>query len=161
MQQQNSPLRPTVSAGAVITDEFGGVLLVKPTYKAGWNLPGGHVDEGESPREACAREIREETGLKLEAGTLLAHAFVSGPGGKGGHVFYVFAAGEVTPAQQRSIRLQESELSAHRFTAPEDITDDDFPPLVRPLWRAAAATLAGAPPAYLELRSDEPGRPRP
>nr|WP_078882818.1 NUDIX hydrolase [Streptomyces sp. NRRL F-5917] len=52
-----APARIGVSAGAVLTNRRGEVLLVKPTYKAGWNLPGGRWDEGESPREACVRDF--------------------------------------------------------------------------------------------------------
>jgi 8-oxo-dGTP diphosphatase len=41
-------------------DAAGRVLLVKPTYKNGWEIPGGYVDAGESPRAAAAREVKEE-----------------------------------------------------------------------------------------------------
>ncbi|WP_405143405.1 NUDIX hydrolase [Sphaerisporangium sp. NBC_01403] len=58
-------------AGALITDPSGRVLLVKPNYRAHWLWPGGHVDEDETPDEACAREITEELGLTLPVGRLL------------------------------------------------------------------------------------------
>ncbi|WP_433308324.1 NUDIX domain-containing protein [Micromonospora sp. CA-269861] len=59
------------AAAALITDPAGNVLLVKPTYRDHWAFPGGYVDEGEYPHDACAREIREELGISLAVGDLL------------------------------------------------------------------------------------------
>ncbi|WP_234583681.1 NUDIX hydrolase [Micromonospora sp. MH99] len=59
------------AAAAFITDPTGNVLLVKPTYRDHWAFPGGYVDEGEYPHDACAREIREELGVALTVGALL------------------------------------------------------------------------------------------
>ena len=55
-----------LSAGALIRNTDGDVLLGKPTYKPGWELPGGFVDHGEELGHACRREAREETGLEVE-----------------------------------------------------------------------------------------------
>jgi 8-oxo-dGTP diphosphatase len=59
------------AAAAFITDPAGNVLLVKPTYRDHWAFPGGYVDDGEYPHDACAREIREELGVALGVGDLL------------------------------------------------------------------------------------------
>ncbi|MFY1615062.1 NUDIX domain-containing protein [Micromonospora sp. WMMD736] len=59
------------AAAAFITDPAENVLLVKPTYRDHWAFPGGYVDEGEYPHDACAREIREELGVALMVGALL------------------------------------------------------------------------------------------
>ncbi|MGC5320992.1 NUDIX domain-containing protein [Micromonospora arida] len=59
------------AAAAFITDPAGNVLLVKPTYRDHWAFPGGYVDEGEYPHDACAREIREELGISVAVGDLL------------------------------------------------------------------------------------------
>ncbi len=55
---------PVTSASAVVRDSGGAVLL---TYVPGrgYDLPGGHVDAGETPLAACVREVAEETGLVL------------------------------------------------------------------------------------------------
>jgi 8-oxo-dGTP diphosphatase len=60
--------------GAVIKDEKGRLLLIKRGHEpsAGlWSLPGGRVEPGETDAEALVREMREETGLLVEAGQLL------------------------------------------------------------------------------------------
>ncbi|MDG4758254.1 NUDIX hydrolase [Micromonospora sp. WMMD710] len=59
------------AAAAFITDPDGNVLLVKPTYRDHWAFPGGYVDDGEYPHEACAREVREELGVVVPVGDLL------------------------------------------------------------------------------------------
>ncbi|MGH3504259.1 MAG: NUDIX domain-containing protein [Nocardioidaceae bacterium] len=61
-----------VAAGVIIHDAHGRVLLVKPTYKAGWEVPGSYVKPDESPRTAAAREVHEELGASIEPGRLLA-----------------------------------------------------------------------------------------
>jgi mutator protein MutT len=67
------PDRPFVGVGAVIA-EGGRVLLVKRGHapaKGEWSIPGGTMEIGETVREAVVREVREETGLIVEAGELL------------------------------------------------------------------------------------------
>jgi diadenosine hexaphosphate hydrolase (ATP-forming) len=39
-------------------------ILLLQDSKSRWTIPKGHIEEGESPRQAAEREIREETGLK-------------------------------------------------------------------------------------------------
>ena len=52
-----------VASGCLLTDSAGNVLLVKPTYKPPWEVPGGAVERAESPLSACRREVREEPGV--------------------------------------------------------------------------------------------------
>ena len=63
--------RPTVAAGVLFFDEEDRVLLVQPTYKDHWDLPGGYVETGETPAQAAAREVREELDLDVSVGSLL------------------------------------------------------------------------------------------
>lgn len=64
--------RFAVTAGAVITDNRGRVLLLKHRFRpgTGWGMPGGFIEEGEQPEEALRRELREEVGLEVETLTL-------------------------------------------------------------------------------------------
>jgi ADP-ribose pyrophosphatase YjhB (NUDIX family) len=64
---------PTVAVGAFVFDPEGRVLLVErgsPPGEGLWSVPGGKLEEGETLAQAVAREVREETGLVVEVGTL-------------------------------------------------------------------------------------------
>jgi 8-oxo-dGTP pyrophosphatase MutT (NUDIX family) len=65
---------------------------VKPVYKDGWDLPGGYVMPGESPRAACAREVREELGIEPPIGDALVVDWAPLEGG-GDKILFVFDAG--------------------------------------------------------------------
>jgi 8-oxo-dGTP diphosphatase len=57
---------PIPAATALVTNSEDQILLVLRNRQPGihkWGLPGGFVENGESPSEAAARELREETGL--------------------------------------------------------------------------------------------------
>jgi 8-oxo-dGTP diphosphatase len=60
--------------GAVVKDDRGRLLLIKRGHAPGaglWSLPGGRIEPGETDNEALVREMREETGLVIEAGQLI------------------------------------------------------------------------------------------
>jgi len=66
--------RFTVTAGAVIFNDKGEVLLLKHRFRAGtgWGLPGGFMETGEQPIDALRRELREEIGLEVDDVKVLA-----------------------------------------------------------------------------------------
>ncbi|MBE1489373.1 NUDIX hydrolase [Plantactinospora soyae] len=112
-----APARPQVSAGAVFFDDDDRVLLVDPTYKKFWNLPGGAVDVGETPRAACVREVREELGLDPSIGPLLVVAWTAnGPDGK---LFFVFDGGVLPPDRRAAIVPAPGELAEYAFVPVE------------------------------------------
>ncbi|MFJ4923227.1 NUDIX domain-containing protein [Streptomyces sp. NPDC088725] len=63
--QTPEPTSETVAAGVLLFDEQDRVLLVDPTYKPGWEFPGGVVEAGEPPARAGIREVAEEIGIQL------------------------------------------------------------------------------------------------
>jgi len=71
-------LQPTtVGVKAIVTDPEGRVLLVKTRYQRWWTLPGGGVHRQESPELAAIREVREETGVRIEPEILRFHGLYS------------------------------------------------------------------------------------
>ena len=58
--------RKRVSADAIVRDSSGRILLVDPTYKPDWDLPGGMAEANEPPADALRRELREELGLDIQ-----------------------------------------------------------------------------------------------
>lgn len=57
---------------AIIQDVDNRILLVQRSDNRKWVMPAGGIELDESIMEACAREVREETGLIVEAATLIA-----------------------------------------------------------------------------------------
>ena len=83
-----------VSAGALIFDREGRLLILKPTYKPGWTIPGGVMEaDGETPWEACRREVREECGLEVSRGRLACMDFRRPRPGRPGGVRFLFDCG--------------------------------------------------------------------
>jgi ADP-ribose pyrophosphatase YjhB (NUDIX family) len=56
-------MKKTLTAGGVVLNPSGQVLVVNQNGNS-WSLPKGHIDPGESARQAAEREIREESGVR-------------------------------------------------------------------------------------------------
>jgi 8-oxo-dGTP diphosphatase len=105
-----------VSAGALIFDSSGRLLILKPTYKNGWTIPGGVMEaDGESPWEACQREVREETGLEVRHGRLAAMDFRPAKPGRLAGIRYLFDCGQLSDEALANVKLQPEEISDSRL----------------------------------------------
>lgn len=134
-------------AGALFFDEVGRILLVEPTYKPNWEIPGGVVEQGETPSEACRREVEEELGLQREPGRLLVVDWA--PHNDDDRILFVFAGGTLSTAEQAAIRLQESELKSYEFVTPQEAVQRLIPRLARRVGEALKAWESGET-RYLE-----------
>lgn len=71
---------PAAAAAGVVVDPGGRILLVRRALQPHlgmWALPAGYQEVDETPAQAAEREVREETGLKVEAGPLFDLVFVT------------------------------------------------------------------------------------
>ncbi|MFJ8696603.1 NUDIX hydrolase [Streptomyces roseolilacinus] len=127
--QTPEPTGETLAAGVLLFDDRDRVLLVDPTYKPGWEFPGGVVERGEAPARAAMREVAEETGLELASvpRLLVVDWEPPKPPGYGG-LRLLFDGGRLTGAQADRVLLPGSELRGWRF-ATEAEAADMLPPV--------------------------------
>lgn len=144
--QEQRMARPHMAAGALFFDAQGRVLLVRPSYKPMWEIPGGYIETGETPLAACRREVGEELGIRPAIGPLLVIDWAPSPA-EGDKVLYVFDGGELSADAAASIKLASDELLAAAF--PEDLDQLLIPRLARRVKKAVAARAQGHP-VYLE-----------
>ncbi|MGW4195102.1 NUDIX hydrolase [Streptomyces sp. NPDC005004] len=119
--QTPEPTAETLAAGVLLFDAHDQVLLVDPTYKPGWEFPGGVVEPGEAPARAGMREVAEETGIRLrEVPRLLVVDWERpDPPGYGG-LRLLFDGGRLDPAEAARVHLPGPELRAWRFASEHD-----------------------------------------
>ena len=71
--------------GAVVVDDRARLLMVLRGHepsKGCWSVPGGRVEAGETDAAATAREVLEETGLRVEVGAMVGTVERAAPGGR-------------------------------------------------------------------------------
>jgi 8-oxo-dGTP diphosphatase len=152
----DSPAVPAIpaSAGALIYDPAGRLLILKPTYKSGWTIPGGVMEaDGETPWAACQREVREECGLAVSRGRLACVDFRPPRPGKPGGIRFLFDCGALPADDLAAIVLQSAEISAYRLVPLPAGLDL----LRRPIRRRVKAARRAAGPCYLENGRPVPG----
>ncbi|WP_329151156.1 NUDIX hydrolase [Streptomyces sp. NBC_01456] len=140
--------RPRMASGALFFDDQGRVMMLEPTYKDYQEIPGGYVETGESPQQACVREVREELGIAPEICRLLAMDWAPSPT-EGDKVLYIFDGGILSPELQGQIQLQTAEIRAYAFHPVSDVADLTIPRLARRVQAAARARAEGRT-VYLE-----------
>lgn len=132
--------RIPASAGALIFDSTGRLLILKPTYKAGWTIPGGQVDaNGETPWETCRRELREETGVEVATGRLVCVDFLRPREGRPGGMRFLFDCGVLGDEQLSQVAVRAEEIAEHRFVPVAEALELLSAPLRRRVRAAAGA----------------------
>ncbi|MEW1612448.1 MULTISPECIES: NUDIX hydrolase [unclassified Streptomyces] len=139
---------PRMAAGALFFDDADRVLLVEPSYKDYRDIPGGYVENGESPLQACVREVHEELGIRPAIGRLLVVDWAPNPG-EGDKVLYLFDGGRLNADESKRVVLQADELRGYAFHAAGELPELTIPRLARRIAAGIEARGNGVT-AYLE-----------
>jgi len=131
--------RKRVAAHVLFRDEAGRILVLEPTYKPEWELPGGMVEANEPPFEAACREVKEELGLDVRPVGLLCVDWMPPHDPWDDTLCFVFDGGVLPPPQVAAIRLLDGEVASMRFCRVEEAVA-----LLRPrLWARLRIALEG------------------
>lgn len=101
-------------------DEEGKLLIVKPNYKEGWQVPGGTVDKNESPKDAAIRETKEEIGITVEDLAFLSVEYKGPQIGDLDFLEFMFLGKILSKEDIASIVLQEDELDEFKFVTTDE-----------------------------------------
>jgi ADP-ribose pyrophosphatase YjhB (NUDIX family) len=107
--------RKRMGAGALILNENNEILIVKPNYKDCWSIAGGVIEENESPKDACLREVKEEIGIDLKQTLLLCVDYNSNVGEKGDSLQFIFFGGKLSENEIKEIKLDKKEIIEYKF----------------------------------------------
>ncbi|OEU88875.1 ATP/GTP-binding protein [Streptomyces abyssalis] len=148
--QTPEPKAETVAAGVLLFDEHDRVLLVDPTYKPGWEFPGGVVEPGEAPARAGLREVAEELGLRLKSAPRLLVTDWEPPRPPGyGGIRLLFDGGRLAAEEADRMLLPGAELRGWRFVTEAEAAEL-LPPVRLERLRGALRARKTGRSLYLE-----------
>ncbi|MGW1770882.1 NUDIX domain-containing protein [Streptomyces sp. NPDC002104] len=149
---------PLVAATGIVLDPRGRVLVLTTSYKEELELPGGCVEDTETPEEGLARELKEELDLSVRVGRLLAvDSRPPGPLGRS-LVVHVHLVGPLTPEETSAISFPDGEVTEAHWLTPEEACAALEPRRAARV-RAALAALRSGSLAHLVEGAPQPGSP--
>ena len=123
----------TLGARAIALDAHHRVLLVKHTYIAGWHLPGGGIEPGETALDCLRREVAEEGNVALGDEVNLFGFYFNTNVSRRDHVALYVCSG----VRQTMPKEPDMEIAAADFFALDALPEDVTPATARRLdeWR--------------------------
>ncbi len=132
----------------ILENEAEELLVVKANYKNYWTLPGGIVNQRETPRQAAIRETKEEVGVQLDANDVTFVAVADRISDVAQTYQFIFKAPLTADAMQ-SIALQPSEIDEYALVSRGQVLSGDR------RYAKAIYNWAGDVSGYAEQRFDE------
>jgi len=105
-----------MASGILIFDKNGKLLIVKPNYQDHWLIPGGTIEENESPMQACKREIKEEIGVNIGKIDFLCVDYKKGVKENDESLQFIFYGGILSEKKIAKIKIPKDEISDYKFT---------------------------------------------
>lgn len=132
--------RKVIASGALFTNVDGYILIVKPTYRDYWLIPGGMVDADEAPCAACIREVREEISLEIAPDRLLCVDWhFRGDRLPADLIHFIWFGGSLSAEEIAQIKLPIDEINAYKFVP----ADEALALLPKVLGRCVRVALLG------------------
>jgi 8-oxo-dGTP pyrophosphatase MutT (NUDIX family) len=135
--------RKRMSAGLLIRDNADRVLLVEPSYKDHWDIPGGACEAGEPPWRTARRECAEEIGIDRSLGSLLVLDYIPADDRMPEGLAFIFDGGHVSDDEVAALTLTDPEILSVQLLPIDDAAERAKPSLARRLRAALAAAQAG------------------
>ena len=110
--------RKRMGSGVIVRNSKGEMLVLKTTYKDHWEIPGGVVEQNESPKQAAEREAFEEVGLTLNVSLCLVIHYRAPQDERDESVMFTFDGGVV--ADDVELHLDGKEISEAKFVSFQD-----------------------------------------
>ncbi|MFH1098502.1 MAG: NUDIX hydrolase [Candidatus Uhrbacteria bacterium] len=104
-----------MASGVILRNERGEMLVLKTSYKNHWEIPGGVVEENESPVAAAEREVREEIGLQIKITSCLVIHYRSAQNSQDENIMFTFDGGIVT--DHHALSLDQKEIIETKFVS--------------------------------------------
>ncbi|MGW8400061.1 NUDIX domain-containing protein [Streptomyces lydicus] len=140
--------RKRVAADVLLRNGAGDFLLVKPTYKPGWDLPGGMAEANEPPACAAVREVKEELGLTITLHGLLVVDWVAPHEAWDDQLAFIFDGGVLDATEATGAQPRDEELSQLAFV-PHSRATSMLPQRLRSRFLAATEAMTHGVPCYL------------
>jgi 8-oxo-dGTP pyrophosphatase MutT (NUDIX family) len=136
--------RKRMATGVLFRDRVGRVLLVEPSYKPNWEIPGGAVEADESPWATATRELAEELGWDHPLGRLLVVDYVRPQDSRPEGVVFVFDGGVLDETDLVGMVFPDGEILSAGFHTLAEARDKVKPLLADRLAAALDAVELGA-----------------
>lgn len=107
--------RKRMAAGVLFRDSADRVLLVEPSYKPNWEIPGGAVEMDESPWATATRELAEELGWGRPLGRLLVVDYVRPQDSRPEGVVFIFDGGVLDESDLVGMVFPDGEILSAGF----------------------------------------------